>query len=147
MVMQGVYDRLVFLTAAPSNCSCWEKVPDLQSEYHLVKRRIRFLAEKGQTSTMVLHVFVSKHIALLQDHSWPAWLYTGLNDTKRLEHGDRSDLEPYVLAVALSKLSTDSPSHDFITPLELCVSICLHQAMRSLLLSEMSSLDDINLAA
>jgi hypothetical protein len=31
-----------------------------------------------------------------------------------------------VLVVTLSKLSTDPSSHDFITPLELCMPICLN---------------------
>jgi hypothetical protein len=110
-----------------------------------MKRRIQFLAEKGLTSMMMMHDFVSKCIAPLQDRSRPVWLYTSLNDTTRLEHGDRSDLEPDVLEVMLSKLSMDLTSHDFVTPLELCAPICLNQAMRSLLPSEMSSLDDIDL--
>jgi hypothetical protein len=64
--MQGeVNDRLALLPATPSNRSRWEKVPDLQPEYRPVKRRIQFLAEKGLTSMMVMHDFVSKHIALL----------------------------------------------------------------------------------
>jgi hypothetical protein len=79
--------------------------------------------------------------------SWPAWLYTGLNDTTHLVCSDISDLEPNVLVMTLLKLSTDPSSHDFDTPPELCAPICLNQAVRSLLLSEMSSLDDINLAA
>jgi hypothetical protein len=60
-----VHDRLVLPTAAPSNRSRWEKVPDLQPEYYPVKRRIWFLAEKGLTSMMVLHDFVLKRIAPL----------------------------------------------------------------------------------
>jgi hypothetical protein len=39
--MQGeVNDRPVLPTALLSNHSLWEKVPDLQPEYHPVKRRI-----------------------------------------------------------------------------------------------------------
>jgi hypothetical protein len=38
-------------------------------------------------------------------------------------------------------------SHDFIKPPELCMTICLNQATRSLLLGEMPSLDDIDLVA
>jgi uncharacterized Zn-binding protein involved in type VI secretion len=49
--------------------------------------------------------------------------------------------------MTLLKLSTDLTSHVFITPLELCVAICLNQASRSLLLSEILSLDDIDLTA
>jgi hypothetical protein len=45
------------------HCSRWEKVPDLQPKYGLMKRRFRFLVEKGLTSMMVLHHFLSKHIA------------------------------------------------------------------------------------
>jgi hypothetical protein len=74
-------------------------------------------------------------------------LYTSLNDTTRLEHDDKSDLELYMLAATLSKPSTDLTSHDFIKPPELCVPICLNQATRSLLLGEMPSLDDIDLVA
>jgi hypothetical protein len=146
VVMQGkVHDRVVLPTVTSSNRSCWEKVPDLQPEYRPMKRRIRFLAEKGLTSMMVLHDFMSKRIIPLQDRSRPTWLYTNLSDTTRLEHDDRSDLEPDMLEAMLSKLRTDPTFHDFITPLELCAPICLNQAARSLLLSEMPSLDDINL--
>jgi hypothetical protein len=65
--MQGeVHDRLELPTTAPTGgFSGWEKVPDLQSEYRPVKRRIRFLAEKGLTSMMVLHDFLSKCITPL----------------------------------------------------------------------------------
>jgi hypothetical protein len=147
VVMHGeVYDRVVLPTDVPSNRSVWEKVLDLQPEYHPVKRRIRFLVEKGLTSTMVLHDFVSKHITPFQYRAQPAWLYIGPSDTTCLECGNKSDLEPDVLAATLSKLSTDLNSHYFITPPELCAPICLNQAARSLLLSEMSSLDNINLA-
>jgi hypothetical protein len=64
------------------------------------------------------------------------------DDTTRLEHGDRSDLEPDVLAMTLSKLSMDPYSYDFVMPLELCTPICLNQVTWSLMLSEMPSLDN-----
>jgi hypothetical protein len=64
-----------------------------------------------------------------------------------LERSDRSDLKPDVLATTPLKLSMDPTSHYFGMPLELCALICLNQAARSLLLSEMSSLDDIDLIA
>jgi hypothetical protein len=148
VVMQGeIHDRLVLLTATLCNRSHWEKVPDLQSEYCPVKRSIQFLAEKGLTSMMVLHDFMSKRIDPLLDRSHLAWMYTGLNDTTRLEHGDRSDLEPDMLATTLSKMSTNLTSLDFIMPLELCASTCLNLVARSLLLSEMPSMDDIDLTA
>jgi hypothetical protein len=95
---------------------------------------------------MVLHDFLSKCITPLKDRTWPAKLYTGLNDITCLEHGYRSNLESDVLAVTLSKFSTDLNSHDFVTPPKLCVPICQNQPARSLLLSKMSSFVDIDLA-
>jgi hypothetical protein len=47
--------------------------------------RIRILAKRGLTSMMVLHDYVSKHIAPLQERTHPAWLYTRVNDVTRLE--------------------------------------------------------------
>jgi hypothetical protein len=107
-----VYDRVVLPTDVPSNRSVWEKVLDLQPKYHPVKRRIRFLVEKGLTSTMVLHDFVSKHITLFQYRAQPAWLYIGPNDTTCLERGNRSDLEPDMLAATLSKATAKNRDVD-----------------------------------
>jgi hypothetical protein len=46
----------------------------------------------------------------------------------------------------LSKLSTDPSSIGFITPPVHCMSICMNQAARMLLLKAMSTLDDIDIA-
>jgi hypothetical protein len=73
------------------------------------------------------------------------WLYTRVNDTTRLQHGDRSILEPDTLMMMLSKLSTDPSSKGFTTPLELCALICLNQDARIVLLSEIPMLDNINI--
>jgi hypothetical protein len=88
-----------------------------------VVMRIRFLAEKGLTSMMVMFDFLSKHIAPLQLCARPTWLHTGENDTTRLERGRGSDLDLRVLESILSKLSMDP-----------------------LLLKEMPTLDDIDIA-
>jgi hypothetical protein len=66
---------------------------------------------------IVLFDFLSKRIAPLQLRVRPAWLYTGENDTTRLERGQGSDLDPRVLNSMLLKLSTDSSSSDFINPM------------------------------
>jgi hypothetical protein len=65
--MQGeVHDRLALPIVAPiGSHNGWEKVRDLQRDYSPVVKRIRFLAEKGLTSMMVLHDFSSKRIAPL----------------------------------------------------------------------------------
>jgi hypothetical protein len=96
---------------------------------------------------MVMFDFLSKCIAPLQHHACLAWMYTGENDTMQPKRGRGSDLDPKVLDGMLSKLSVDPSSGDFINPLVPCMPICLYQAVRSLLLKEMLTLDDIDIAA
>jgi hypothetical protein len=50
---------------------------------------------------MVLFDFLSKCIAPVQLCTRPAWLYTEVNDTKRLEHSRGLDLNPKVLDTML----------------------------------------------
>jgi hypothetical protein len=66
VIMQAeVHDRLVLSTAAPmGRRNGWEKVPNLQSAYLPVLKRIRFLAENGLMSMMVLFNFLSKRFTL-----------------------------------------------------------------------------------
>jgi hypothetical protein len=45
----------------------------------------------------------------------------------------------------LSKLSIDLSSNDFVNPLTWCTPLCLDQVMRSLLLKELPTLDDIDI--
>jgi hypothetical protein len=66
IVQTDVHDRLALPTSEPTGrCSLWEKIPDLQSAYDPMLRRIEFLAEKGMTSLMVLSNFLSRCIAPL----------------------------------------------------------------------------------
>jgi hypothetical protein len=60
-------------------------------------------------------------------------MYTGENDAMRLERGRGSDLDLTMLTGMLSKLSIDLSSNDFVSPPAWCTSLCLDQAMRSLL--------------
>jgi hypothetical protein len=63
----------------------------------------------------------------------------------RVEHDRWSDLDPSVLTGMLSKQSVDSSLGDFINPPVQCMPLCLDQAMRSLLLKELPTLDDIDI--
>jgi hypothetical protein len=75
------HDRLVLPTEAPmGHHSGWEKVPNLQSAYLPMLRRIRIFVENGLTSTTVLFDFLSKHISPLQLRACLAWMYTREND-------------------------------------------------------------------
>jgi hypothetical protein len=108
--------------------------------------RIRILAKSRLTSMMVLHDYVSKLIVPLQERTLPAWLYTRVNDLTRLERGDGSALSEEALALVIGKLSLDPSSHNFITPPTSCQPLCMDQAMRSMLLVAMPSMDDVGIA-
>jgi hypothetical protein len=95
-----------------------------------VLKRITFLVGKGLTSMMVLCDFLSRHIAPLQQRAHPAWLYTGENDTIRLEHSHRTELDSKMLEAMLTKMSTDPHSDNFINPPPLCMPIFLDQTVR-----------------
>jgi hypothetical protein len=57
---------------------------------------------------MVLNDFLSKRLMPLQDRSHlPAWMYTGVNDIMRLNHGPGSSLGDALLAASLKSLTTD----------------------------------------
>jgi hypothetical protein len=72
-------------------------------------------------------------------------MYTRENDTTWLKRGRGSDLAPYVPEGMLTKLSSDPSSSDFINPPVAFMPICLDQALRSQLLKEMPTLDDIDI--
>jgi hypothetical protein len=118
----------------------------LESLFNPVLGRIRILAERGLTSMMVLHDYVSKRIMPLQERTGPTWLYTRVNDVTWLERGDWSTLGEEALALVMGKLSPDPSSHDFVTPLASCQPLCMDQAARMLLLVVMPSLDDVGIA-
>jgi hypothetical protein len=95
---------------------------------------------------MVLHDYVSKRIASLQERTCPAWLYTGVNDVTWLERGDESALSEEALALMMVKLSPDPSSHDFATLSASYQPLCMDQAARSMLLVAMPSMDDVSIA-
>jgi hypothetical protein len=97
----------------------------LQSAYLPVLKRIRFLAENGLMSMMVLFNFLSKRFTPLQQCARPAWMYTGENNVTQLECGHRSDQDLMVLTGMLLKLSIDPSSADFINPPVWCMPLCL----------------------
>jgi hypothetical protein len=74
-------------------------------------------------------------------------LYTGVNDTTRLESDRGLDLNPKELDIMLGKLSPDPISLNFNIPPVSCVPICLDQATRPKLLREVPKLDNIDIAA
>jgi hypothetical protein len=63
----------------------------------------------------------------------------------RLERGRGTELDWKVLEAMLTKLSSDLHSDDFINPPPLYQPIFLDQAVRSLLLKQMPTLDKIDI--
>jgi hypothetical protein len=108
--------------------------------------RIQYLAESGLTSLMVLHDFLSRCLAPLQDRATcPAWMYTGMNDIMRLERGPGSSLNGELLAACLKALTTDQFSAELATPPASYGAICMDQAARTTLLVAMPMLDDVDI--
>jgi hypothetical protein len=95
----------------------WVKDTGLESGFDHILNRIQHLAENGLTSLMVMHDFLSRRLAPLQDRpTRPAWMYTEVNDIMRLERGPGSSLDealghpaPYALGnIALDEAMSTS---------------------------------------
>jgi hypothetical protein len=109
LMQADAHDWIVIPAAAPTlNRAEWGKDPDLEPGFDPVLDRIQYMAESGLTSLMVLHDFLSRRLAPLQDRARrPAWMYTGVNDIMRLERGLGSSLDGELLAACLNALTTD----------------------------------------
>jgi hypothetical protein len=111
-----------------SKKTTWEEAPKLHVAYGPMIERIKHLMSHGLLMMMVLHDFLSRRITPLHDRARPGWMYIGEDDTMQLEHGHDSCLDPDVLRTLLGRLSPDSSSVDFMTPLAACAPMCLDQA-------------------
>jgi hypothetical protein len=60
----------------------------------------------------------------------------------QLEHDHGTELDQKVLDAMMSMLSSNLIFDDFVNPPPSCMPICLDQAVRSVLLKEMPTLDD-----
>jgi hypothetical protein len=127
-------------------CNDWEEVLKLHRAYEPMIERIKHLTSHGLTSIMVLHDFLLRHIAPLQDHARSTWLYTRESDTTWLECGRESDLASDVLVTLLERLNPDPSSIDFFTPSIACAPIYSDQETQMKLLRELPMLDDIGVA-
>jgi hypothetical protein len=109
LVQADVHNRLALPVGDPTlDRTEWGKDPGLEPSFYPRLDRIQYLAENGLTSLMVLHDFLSKHLAPLQDQSHcPAWMYTGVNDIMRLDRGPGSSLCDTLLAASLKALAMD----------------------------------------
>jgi hypothetical protein len=82
IVRADVHRCLVLLTESPTaKHSEWEETLKLHRAYEPMIERIKHLTSHGLMMMMVLHDFLSRLIAPLQDSACPAWLYPGEGDT------------------------------------------------------------------
>jgi hypothetical protein len=148
LVQVDVHDRLALpIGGLTLDLTEWEKDPGLEPGFDLVLDRIQYLTENGLTSLMVLHDFLSKCLAPLQDRSHhPAWMYTRVNDIMWLDQGPESSLDAVLLVTSLKVLTTDQFSVDLVVPVAVCEPICINQTTSTALLATMPTLDDIDIA-
>jgi hypothetical protein len=150
-VQADAHDRLTLPASAPTlDCTEWGKDPGLDSGFNLILDRIQYTGVNDimrLTSLMVMHDFLSRRLAPLQDQpACPAWMYTGVNDIMRQERGPRSSLDEVLLAACLKALTTDQFSVDLVVPAAVYEPICVNQAARTTLLATMPTLDDVDIA-
>jgi hypothetical protein len=148
LVQADVHDRLALPVGGPTlDRTEWGKDPGPEPGFDPVLDRIQYLAENGLTSLMVLHDFLSKHLAPLQDRSHrPAWMYTGVNDIMQLDRWPGSSLGDTLLATTLKALTTNPPLNELVMPTAGCEPLCVNQAARTALLAIMPTLDDVEIA-
>jgi hypothetical protein len=109
LVLVDAHDRLALPVSGPAldRTECG-KDPGLEPGFDPMLDRIQYLTDNSMTSLIVLHDFLSKRLASLQDRSHcPAWMYTRVNDIMRLECGPGSSLDEALLATSMKALTTD----------------------------------------
>jgi hypothetical protein len=109
LVQADVHDWLTVPVGAPTlDRTEWGKDPGLEPGFDPALDRIQYLAKNGLTSLMVLHNFLSKRLAPLQDWSHrPTWMYTRLNGIMQLDCEPGSSLGDTLLAASLKALTMD----------------------------------------
>jgi hypothetical protein len=148
LVQVDAHDRFALPVGGLTlDCTEWGKDPVLEPGFDPVLDWIQYLAENGLTSLMVLHDFLLKRLAPLQDQSHhPAGICTGVNDIMRLDRRTWSSLCDTLLAASLKALTMDQPSTELMMPAAGCEPLCMNQAMRIALLAIMPMLDDVDIA-
>jgi hypothetical protein len=107
-VQVDAHDRLELpVDASTLDHTEWVTDPGLESGFDPVLDRIQYPAENGLTSLTVLHDFMSRCLAPLQDQPSPIRMYTKVNDIMRLDRGPGSSLDEVLLAASLKVLTTD----------------------------------------
>jgi hypothetical protein len=125
-----------------SDRSTWKAKPSLLAELDPVLKRIKELVRGGLTSMMVLGDFLRHHIALLQQRTRIACMYTGPNDCCRIARGPGTDFSRAELETALRAMTGEAFSLESLVLLSGIKALCEDQALRSTVLALMPTLDE-----
>jgi hypothetical protein len=136
-------DCLELPTEAPqSDRSTWKARPTIPAELDPVLNRIKKLARSGLTSMMVLGDFLKRRIAPLQQRSRMAYVYTGLNDCRRITRGPGGDFTRTELEAALRAMTGEAFSPESLVLPSGVKALCEDQALRTSVLASMPTLDE-----
>jgi hypothetical protein len=112
-----------------------------------VLNRVKELVMGGLTSMMVLGDFLRRRITPLQQRSRMACMYTGPNDCCRIARGPSSDFSRAELEAALRAMTGEAFSLESLVLPSGIKALCEDQALRSMVLASMPTLDEGGLAA
>jgi hypothetical protein len=141
------HDRLELPTDGPqSDRSTWKAKPTIPKELDPVLYPVKNLQRSGLTSMMVLGDFLKRRIAPLQQRSWMAYMYTGLNDCSRIVRGPGSEFTRAELEAALRAMTGEAFSPESLVLPSGVKALCEDQALRSSVLASMPTLDEGGLA-
>jgi hypothetical protein len=141
------HDHLELPTEAPqSDRSTWKARPTIPAELDPILDRIKKLARSGLTSMMVLGDFLKRRITPLQQRSWMAYVYTGLNDCYRIARGPGGNFTRTELEVALRAMTGEAFILESLVLPSGVKALCEDQALRTSVLASMPTLDEGGLA-
>jgi hypothetical protein len=141
------HDHLELPTEEPqSERSTWKAKPTLPEELGLVLDQVKNLSRSGLTSLMVLGDFLKRRIAPLQQRTRMAYMYTGTNDCCRITRGRDSDFSRAELEAAFRAMIGEAFSPESLVLPSEVKALCEDQALRSMILASMPTLDEGGLA-
>jgi hypothetical protein len=104
--------------------------------------RVKNLQRSSLTSMIVLGDFLKRRIAPLQQRSRMAYMYTGLNDCCRIAWGTGADFTRAELESAVRVIIGEEFSPESLVLPSGVKALCEEQALRSLILAAMPTLDE-----
>jgi hypothetical protein len=141
--MADANERLELPTEGPLlDRSCWKARPSQPAEFDPVLDRVKTLARGGLTSMIVLGDFLRRRIALLQQRSRMACMFTGVNDYSRIVRGAGSELSGAELEVLIRAMTGEAYAPESLALPRGVKALCEDQAMRTVVLEMLPTLNE-----